>query len=85
MDAKGPTPYAVKFFANFLKHLGYRRAVMMSDGEHSIVALKEQAAREAQIFLNSCYSVLSGLSRLLRLERIGLLRSACQLRVASCR
>ena len=49
VDAKGPTPYAVKFFANFLKHLGYRRAVMMSDGEHSIVALKEQAAREAGV------------------------------------
>ena len=45
VDAKGPTPYAVKFSANFLKHLGYRRAVMMSDGEHSIVALKEQPAR----------------------------------------
>ena len=49
VDAKCPTPYAVKFFANFLKHLGYRRAVMMSDGEHSIVALKEQAAREAGV------------------------------------
>ena len=49
VDAKGPTPYAVKFFANFLKHLDYRRAVMMSDGEHSIVALKEQAAREAGV------------------------------------
>ena len=46
VDAKGPT---VKFFANFLKHLGYWRAVMMSDGEHSIVALKEQAAREAGV------------------------------------
>ena len=42
VDAKGPTPYAVKFFANFLKHLGYRRAVMMSDGEHSIVLLSSR-------------------------------------------
>ena len=45
-SAKGPTPYAVKFFATFLRHLGYRRAVLMSDGEHAVVALKEQAARE---------------------------------------
>ena len=25
VDAKGPTPFAVKFFANFLRHPGYRR------------------------------------------------------------
>ena len=49
VDAKGPTPYAVKFMANFIKHLGYRRAVFKSDGEHSIVALKEQAAKEAGV------------------------------------
>ena len=39
VDAKGPTPYAVKYFANFLKSLGYKRVVMQSDGEPSIVAL----------------------------------------------
>ena len=49
VDAKGPTPYAVKFMANFIKHLGYRRAVFKSDGEHSIVAMKEQAAKEAGV------------------------------------
>ena len=49
VDAKGPTPYAVKFMANFIKHLGYRRAVFKSDGEHAIVALKEQAAKEAGV------------------------------------
>ena len=32
---------------SFLHHLGYRRAVMMSDGEHAVVALKEPVAREA--------------------------------------
>ena len=35
VDAKGPTPYAVKFFANLLHHPIYRCAVMMSDGEHA--------------------------------------------------
>ena len=34
VDAKGPTPYAVKYgFTNFLKSLGYKRVVMQSDGE----------------------------------------------------
>lgn len=49
VDSKGATPYAVKFAAAFLKNLGYRKVVMKSDGEHSIVALKEAAAREAAI------------------------------------
>ena len=49
VDAKGPTAYVVKFMANFVKHLGYRRAVCKSDGEHSIVALKEQAAKDAGV------------------------------------
>ena len=43
------TPYAVKFAAAFLKNLGYRKVVLKSDGEHSIMALKEAAAREAAI------------------------------------
>eukprot|EP00435_Cladocopium_sp_Y103_P014191 s2521_g3.t1 len=49
VDSKGATPYAVKFAAAFLKNLGYRKVVLKSDGEHSIVALKEAAAREAAI------------------------------------
>ena len=28
VDHKGPTPYAVKYFANFLKMLGYRRILV---------------------------------------------------------
>ena len=49
VDAKGPTPYAVKYFTNFLKSLGYKRVVMQSDGEPSIVALKTAAADAAGI------------------------------------
>ena len=49
VDAKGPTPYAVKYFANFLKSLGYKRVVMHSDGEPSIVALKAAAADAAGV------------------------------------
>ena len=49
VDAKGATPYAVKFTSNFLKHLGYRKVVMKSDGEHAIVALKESVAKEAGV------------------------------------
>ena len=49
VDSKGATPYAVKFAAAFLKNLGYRKVVLKSDGEHSIMALKEAAAREAAI------------------------------------
>ena len=49
VDAKGPTPYAVKYFANFLKSLGYKRVVMQSDGEPSIVALKTAAADAAGV------------------------------------
>ena len=49
VDSKGATPYAVKFAAAFLKKLGYRKVVLKSDEEHSIMALKEAAAREAAI------------------------------------
>ena len=49
VDAKGATPYAVKFLANFLKQLGVDKAVMKSDGEHSIVALKDAAAKAPTI------------------------------------
>ena len=49
VDSKGATPYAVKFAAAFLKNLGYRKVVLKSDGEHSIMALTEAAAREAAI------------------------------------
>eukprot|EP00435_Cladocopium_sp_Y103_P007713 s12_g2.t1 len=49
VDSKGATPFAVKFAAAFLKNLGYRKVVLKSDGEHSIVALKEAAATKAAI------------------------------------
>eukprot|EP00435_Cladocopium_sp_Y103_P052687 s1304_g16.t1 len=49
VDHKGPTPYAVKYFANLLKMLGYRRVLAQSDGEPSIVALKTQAAQAAGV------------------------------------
>ena len=49
VDAKGPTPYAVKYFSNFLKTLGYKRVLLQSDGEPSIVALKVQAATAAGV------------------------------------
>lgn len=49
VDAKGATPYAVKFVSGFIRYLGYRKVVLKSDGEHAIVALKESAAREAAI------------------------------------
>ena len=39
----------MKFLANFLKQLGVDKAVMKSDGEHSIVALKDAAAKAATI------------------------------------
>ena len=49
MDSKGATPYAVKFVANFLKNLGHRKVFLKSDGEPSVVALKEAAAKETGI------------------------------------
>ena len=49
VDAKGSTPYAVKYFSNFLKTLGYKRVLLQSDGEPSIVALKVQAATAAGV------------------------------------
>ena len=49
VDSKGATPYAVKFAANFLKNLGHRKVVLKSDGEPSVVALKEAAAKETGI------------------------------------
>ena len=49
VGSKGATPYAVKFVANFLKNLGHRKVVLKSDGEPSVVALKEAAAKETGI------------------------------------
>ena len=49
VDAKGAARYTVKFLAIFLKRLGIDKAVMKSDGEHSIVALKDAAAPGATI------------------------------------
>jgi hypothetical protein len=36
----------VKFFKNFVTHLGYKKYLNCSDGEHSIVALKAKVASE---------------------------------------
>ena len=49
VPAKGLDPYAVKYTVAFLKSLGYKRAVLKSDGEPAIVALKEHAAKEAGV------------------------------------
>lgn len=40
LRAKGVTDHSCKWLAGFLKHLGYRRLVLHSDGEPSICALK---------------------------------------------
>ena len=39
----------MKFVASFLKNLGHRKVVLKSDGEPSVVALKEAAAKETGI------------------------------------
>ena len=46
---KGVDAYAVKYFASFIQGLGYKKIINKSDGEHSIVALKEKAAKEAGV------------------------------------
>ena len=41
VQKKGSTEQACKWLVSFLKHLGYRRLILQSDGEPSICALKE--------------------------------------------
>ena len=60
VDSKGPTPYATKFVANLLRNLGYRKAVRKSDGEPSIVALKEAGAKQTSVERVSEESPVSG-------------------------
>eukprot|EP00959_Pyramimonas_sp_CCMP1952_P264613 5532666-Pyramimonas_sp.AAC.1 len=45
---KGVHPYPVKFFAGYLKELGWKRYVGRSDGERSLVALKQAVADQMQ-------------------------------------
>ncbi|CAK0830015.1 unnamed protein product [Prorocentrum cordatum] len=45
---KGVHPYPVKFFAGYLKELGWKRYVSRSDGERSLVALKQAVADQMQ-------------------------------------
>ena len=43
VQAKGGDPYAVKFFANFIQHLGYKKFINKSDNERSLLSLKAKA------------------------------------------
>ena len=47
VSEKGLDAYAVKYFTSFIQGLGYKKIIIKSDGEHSIVALKERQ-RESQ-------------------------------------
>ena len=49
VQEKGLEPYAIKYFSSFIQSLGYRKLIVRSDGEHSIVALKEKACKEAGV------------------------------------
>jgi len=49
VQEKGLDPYAIKYFSSFIQSLGYKKIINKSDGEHSIVALKEKAAKEAGV------------------------------------
>ena len=46
VPAKGVQPYAVKTLAGVVAQLGHQEVILKSDGEASIVALKEAAKRE---------------------------------------
>ena len=43
VERKGENEYAIKFFAHFLRQLGYRRVIMKSDGEPALLLLKRRA------------------------------------------
>eukprot|EP00959_Pyramimonas_sp_CCMP1952_P056931 1188770-Pyramimonas_sp.AAC.1 len=45
---KGVHPSPVKFFAGYLKELGWERCVGRSDGERSLAALKQAVADQMQ-------------------------------------
>ena len=49
VSEKGVDPYAVKYFSSFIQALGYKKIVNKSDGERSIAALKEMAAKQAGV------------------------------------
>ena len=46
---KGRNNYAIKFFSTFIKRMGHREIVNRSDGEHALVALKTEAAKQAEV------------------------------------
>ena len=41
---KGPEPYSVGYISGFLTQLGWKRVVLKSDNEHSLVRLAEESA-----------------------------------------
>eukprot|EP00959_Pyramimonas_sp_CCMP1952_P163960 3428093-Pyramimonas_sp.AAC.1 len=41
---KGVEPYSVRFYAGALKELGWKKCILQSDGELSLVALKQAAS-----------------------------------------
>ena len=49
MTEKGVNPYAVKRLAQLINRLGYRRVIIKSDQEPSIIALKEAVKRELEM------------------------------------
>ncbi|CAK0892530.1 unnamed protein product [Prorocentrum cordatum] len=46
VEKKGDDAYAIKFFARFLRILGYRKIVNKSDGEPAILLVKRRAVEE---------------------------------------
>ena len=53
VPSKGTDAYAIKFFAGFIDSTGYRKIINKSDGEHSIVALKHEAAKQSALQVGS--------------------------------
>lgn len=46
---KGLVPNAIKYLTSIIHGLGYRKLIVRSDSEHSIVALKEKTANDAVV------------------------------------
>ena len=48
LEQKGLTQYGVLFFARFVQQTEVRRFINASDGEHSMKALKDAAAKDCE-------------------------------------
>ena len=69
VDAKGPTPYAVKYFSNFLKTLGYKRVLLQSDGEPSMLHLRCRPQRRLvwkEFHVNLQWEIIKAMVKLSR-------------------